>query len=249
MNSEYPQSPTAGNYARAWKSMNEITPAVQQHLVKVYGLLTVTALSAFAGSAVSISYGIQMDGFLSALLGMACLLTVFWMPYKPDNQLIRSGLLAGFGFLQGASLAPLLAMLMVRQPAVITQALVGTALVFGSFTGGALFSRRRSWLFLGAMLSSALSILFWFSIFGRLFGVGVNSTAFSVELYGGLLMFAGYVVFDTQLIVEKASTGDRDYIAHSANLFVDLFGLFVRILIILSRKEEQRERHKGRNRK
>ena len=45
-------------------------------------------------------------------------------------------------------------------------------------------------------------------------------------------MFIGYILFDTQMIIERADRGDYDYIKHSLDLFVDLIGLFVRILII-----------------
>ena len=45
-------------------------------------------------------------------------------------------------------------------------------------------------------------------------------------------MFIGYILFDTQMIIERADRGDYDYIKHSLDLFVDLIGLFVRLLII-----------------
>lgn len=46
----------------------------------------------------------------------------------------------------------------------------------------------------------------------------------------------GFVLYDTQLIVEKRRRGDRDFVAHSVDLFIDLVGIFRRIVIILSEK-------------
>ena len=53
------------------------------------------------------------------------------------------------------------------------------------------------------------------------------------QLYFGLLVFVGYIVFDTQEIIEKAHFGDGDYVKHAWTLFMDFFGVFVRILIIM----------------
>ena len=33
-------------------------------------------------------------------------------------------------------------------------------------------------------------------------------------------MFCGYVVFDTQMIIEKASSGDKDVLKHTLDLFM-----------------------------
>lgn len=52
-------------------------------------------------------------------------------------------------------------------------------------------------------------------------------------MYFGLLVFVGYVIVDTQVIIEMAHFGDLDYVKHSLTLFTDLAAIFVRILIIM----------------
>lgn len=54
-----------------------------------------------------------------------------------------------------------------------------------------------------------------------------------VQLYFGLLIFVGYMVVDTQDIIEKAHLGDMDYVKHSLTLFTDFVAVFVRVLIIM----------------
>lgn len=55
----------------------------------------------------------------------------------------------------------------------------------------------RSYLFLGSWLSSAVLGMMMMRLGGRLFGLG--SFGFDLNLYLGLLVFSGYVLFDTQV--------------------------------------------------
>lgn len=46
----------------------------------------------------------------------------------------------------------------------------------------------------------------------------------------------GFVLFDTQLIIEKRRMGSKDFVQHALELFIDFIGMFRRLLIILSQK-------------
>lgn len=45
----------------------------------------------------------------------------------------------------------------------------------------------------------------------------------------------GYIIFDTQDIIERAHNGDLDYVKHALTLFTDFIAVLVRILIIMVR--------------
>ncbi|TOF71716.1 hypothetical protein CGJ15_27835, partial [Vibrio parahaemolyticus] len=62
---------------------------------------------------------------------------------------------------------------------------------------------------------------------------------FQVHLYIGLAVMCAFIVYDTQHILEKVRAGDRDYVMHSVELFIDFIGVFKRLLIILTDKEAQ----------
>ena len=69
-----------------------------------------------------------------------------------------------------------------------------------------MLARRRSYLFLGGALSSALSLMLVFRLGTWLMGSG-RALAFQAELYLGLLIFVGYVLFDTQVMHSEEKSG------------------------------------------
>lgn len=69
-----------------------------------------------------------------------------------------------------------------------------------------------------------------------------SAALFNVNLYLGIAVFSGFILYDTQLIVEKHNNGDHDYVWHSVDLFLDFINLFRRILILLANKENNKKR-------
>eukprot|EP00274_Cyanoptyche_gloeocystis_P008297 CAMPEP_0196655720 /NCGR_PEP_ID=MMETSP1086-20130531/6648_1 /TAXON_ID=77921 /ORGANISM="Cyanoptyche gloeocystis , Strain SAG4.97" /LENGTH=238 /DNA_ID=CAMNT_0041988181 /DNA_START=101 /DNA_END=817 /DNA_ORIENTATION=+ len=217
-----------------------LEPRIQSHLVKVYQTLAASMLAATVGITADIYF--RLNGLLSflAVIGL-----IIWLEATPKQEIRkRFTILMGLCFCNGLSLGPLVNLALYVDYRVLVTAFLGTLSVFMCLTGAAMFAKRRQYIFLGGFLSSALSLMALVS-FARLI---IGSRGFPyVEVYGGLLVFSGYVLFDTQLVIEKASRGDDDFIGHSVSLFLDFVALFVRILIILLKKEESEKKSKKRS--
>merc|ERR1712117_892509 len=81
------------------------------------------------------------------------------------------------------------------------------------------------------------AMLLWLGLLNIFFR---SPALFQLHLWGGLLIFCGFVVYDTQAIIEKRRRGDKDAIRHSLDLFIDFIQLFRKILILLMQKENNR---------
>ena len=60
-----------------------------------------------------------------------------------------------------------------------------------------------------------LELLIFSIICGVVFRYVLRSpfwTSIQIYLYGGLLLFCGFILYDTQLIIEKRRMGDTDFV-------------------------------------
>ena len=132
-------------------------------------------------------------------------------------------------------------------PGLIGQAIIYTVIMFGCMTALSLFSKRRSQLYIGGVISSLSAALFWWSLSTWLFGV--KSLQLSEVPYLMITLFIAcmYIVYDTQVIIEKAELGDRDVPTHTLTFFIDLFDLFMKIVRLLQSLEESKKRKKNRD--
>merc|ERR1712215_646765 len=159
------------------------------------------------------------------------------------NRGMRMGMLLGFAFLTGLGLGPLLQLAIMMNPSIVPSALMITSGIFACFTGAALFAPDGKYLYLGGTLLSGLSSLLVLGLLNIFFR---SQLLFQVHLYIGLLVFCGFIVFDTQVIIRKAKNGDRDFIAHSLDLFIDFVQIFRKVLILLMQKDERDNKNKRR---
>ncbi|RIA98464.1 inhibitor of apoptosis-promoting Bax1-domain-containing protein [Glomus cerebriforme] len=233
----------------AFKNIGDLAKPIQQHLIKVYTTLAFLCLLTAAGSYAHIT-GLFLfgGGLLSFLIGLASLIVIAVLPDIPDNKNLRYGLLFNFAFMEGLSIGPLVdhAFHINSSGQLVLMATTFTTLIFGSFTLSSLLSNKRIFIYLGGILASAISMLFWMSFINAFMG---SRLLFTAELYLGLFVFCGYVIYDTQLIIYRATYGSRDVVRHTLDLFIDLIGIFVRILYILIKNSEDKENRRRSSRR
>ena len=223
-----------------------LSASTQTHVAAVYGNLALTILACMIGANTHLYSPIIQGGWISALLGFVCMFYISATPVGPYGDYKRRVALYLFGFLEGLTLGPLVERLIDAYPGVLTMALGTTLVTFVSFSLFAILSSNRMLLYLGGMLASALSTLFWISLANSFFGIRALYTA---ELYLGLALFLGYIVYDTQMMLWKVDVlGLRDITGDCVTLFVDLVAVFVRIAIILAKNREEEENRKRRRR-
>lgn len=172
---------------------------------------------------------------------------VVLMNTPPSENKKRLGYLMATAALEGASIGPLFESILDFDPRILVTGFVGTSLAFACFSGAAIVSKRREFLYLGGLLSSGFSILFWLRFASYIFGSSASMLNF--ELYLGLLIFLGYIVFDTQEIIERAHHGDLDYVKHALTLFTDFVAILVRILIIMLKNSSEKKRDESKRKK
>lgn len=218
----------------------DLSPRTQAHLVRVYATLALALFATVIGAVADVS--LRVGGALSAIAGVLCLIALAMQP-KEEVQ-TRLGLLGLYGFVQGLSLGPLIRLAIAVDPAILVTAALGTCTVFACFSLSAIYSPRRSYIYLGGMLASActfMALISLVSIFYRPVFI------FNIQLYFGLAVFCAYVLYDTQLMIEKSENGSDDFVRHALELFVNFVAIFVRLLIILLQNSQKKENNKRNN--
>jgi len=209
---------------------------IRSHLKSVYACLTMTIMSAAAGAYVHLFTNLlRGGGILYALLSMGLVMGLMATPDNGKNRSTRMGLLLAFAFFSGLGTGPLLDMAIRINPSIIPNAFMLSGMIFACFSGAALFAPDGQYLYLGGTLMSGLSALFWMGLMNLFFQ---SQLIFQVYLWGGLLLFCGFIMWDTQVIIEKRKRGDRDFIKHSLDLFIDFMQVFRRVIILLMQKED-----------
>ena len=152
--------------------------------------------------------------------------------YKPG---INVAALFGYTFVTGLFIAPsiFIAMVMASQgatldPSPVRDAFLLTGAAFAGLTGY-VFVTKKDFSFLGASLSAGL----WVIIGASILGFFLHSAAFHLAIASvGVLLFVGYILYDTSRILRDRT--QRDPVGAALSLFLDVVNLFLFLLRILS---------------
>jgi len=221
-----------------------IEPPIQAHLKNVYSCMSLSLLAAAFGGYVHMFTEMMQGGILSALASIGFAIALYATPDNGKNRSTRLWYLLGLAFCAGLGLGPLMEVSMLVSPSIIPTAFLSTCFIFGCFSLCAMVSDQRRWLYLGGTLMSLLSLLLLMSLVNLFIG---SRILYQVHLYLAFFVVCGFIIYDTALIIEKKRRGDDDYIMHSVLLFLDFIEIFRYLVIILTQKEQSKQKRSKNN--
>lgn len=178
---------------------------------------------------------VSMIATIAAMIGSG--MVARSIPYKEGFGAKQIAWLVHSGVV-GAVIAP---MTLLGGPLVLRAALY-TAGVVGGLSTLAVCAPSDKFLNMGGPLAMGLGVVFVSSI-GSAFlppTTALGAGLYSVALYGGLVLFSMFLLYDTQKIIKRAETHPTyaavpfDPINNSISIYMDTINIFIRILTILS---------------
>jgi FtsH-binding integral membrane protein len=208
----------------------ELTQERATFIQKVYGLLSLSLLSALVGTVlgaqVPIGYHLPLAivGFLSLIAALV---------FRKVRG-VNLALLFGFTFINGLASGPVLAAVAgAGYGHLIVKALLMTFTTFGALTVYVFWS-RTDFSYLGGFLFTALIGACVVGLISIFFPMGHLMN--SIYCYFGILLFIGYILYDTSNLIHN--TPADEYVSATLSLYLDIINLFWYILRLFMNKSD-----------
>ena len=201
---------------------------------KVYGILSIQLLFTVASSSFFMFHEPTREFVLTTpsmltvaafapfgfLLGLYC-----YKDRHPVNMVLLGGFTACMTYSVGVVCAAYYAN---NMGLIVLQALILTAAVFISLTTYVLVT-KKDFSFIGGGLFAGLMILIVWGLMNSFFDFGLGGRMV-FSLFGALI-FVGYILYDTSLLVHHF--GPDDYVIAAVTLYLDIINLFLYLLELL----------------
>ncbi|KAJ3607453.1 hypothetical protein NHX12_024504 [Muraenolepis orangiensis] len=213
------------------------------------GSVGFTALSAVAVSRTPALMSLMMRGSwlamgvtFAAMIGSGMLVRSISYEHSPMPKHLAWMLHAG---VMGAIIAP---MTLLGGPLMMRAAWY-TAGIVGGLSTVAMCAPSEKFLNMGGPLAVGFGVVFASSIGSMflpptsMFGAGL----YSVAIYGGLVLFSLFLLYDTQKVIKRAEThpmyGVQKYdpVNASMGIYMDTMNIFIRLVMILSGGSSRRK--------
>ena len=176
--------------------------------------------------------GVAMAMNLSHTMALVLMLVGFGLLFVVNRTADSGkGLVAIFAFtgVMGASLGPMLSyyLQMANGPAMVMQALGGTAVVFFGLSAYAL-TTRKDFSYLGGFLMVGLIA----AIVAMIANIFLAIPALQLTISAVVVMImSGLILFDTSRIVNG---GETNYIRATVGLYLNIYNLFIHLLSLIA---------------
>jgi hypothetical protein len=174
-------------------NFSHISEKTQSHLTKVYSFLICLSFICAFGMYMNATY-IVSGFFLNLISIVLSIYLIFQVANKSNSEDKRMVCLSAFAFQLGFLVGPALHHLVQVNPEIVIQAVSYTGVAFTSFSLISLMSKRRSYLFVGGIIVTLVQGLFFYRLFGWLFGYHFYNITY---LMFGLLTASLYIIYDT----------------------------------------------------
>ena len=198
---------------------------------KVYALFFAATLFAIGGVAVGFMFPPVMM-FIGAHPWLTFFALIGGVMGANAVRLVPGvNLLALFAFttFTGLVISPVIAIYTRLNPASIWQAGLLTVGIFGGLTAY-VFVSKRDFSFMRGMLMTG-AIVFVLAVVLNVFIVGSSALSFGISCMA-LLLFSGFVLYDTSNIIRRYPV--NEYVAGALSLYLDAFNIFLALLRILN---------------
>lgn len=207
------------------------------------GSLCITAASAVAASrnATIMRFMVNSPGMAlagSLVMTIGSMIVVRSIPYSSEGNLSKNLAWVVHTSCIGLTLAPLALM----GGALIVRAGWYTAGIAGGLSTLAMCAPSDKFLNMGAPLAMGLGVVFMSSI-GSFFlppTTAIGASLYSISLYGGLILFSMFLLYDTQKTVDRAerhppySLQPFDPINNCLHIYMDTINIFIRVATLLA---------------
>jgi FtsH-binding integral membrane protein len=232
-------SPNPISYSSQPVSVADSPVEVRMEFIrKTYSLFFAGILMALVAGTLTLNSAPVLSASLSVLRSpILAIVLLFGLSIGAQAVSRMEGLnyaaLFGFTAFIGFLFAPILRIYEANQAGIVTQAALLTSITFGALTAYAFIS-KKDFSFLGGMLFVGLIAL----ILGGLANVFLfkSLSASYWMAWVTVLVFAGFVLYDTSRIIHRYDA--KDYCSAALSLFLDFFNMFMAILRILSGRRD-----------
>lgn len=178
--------------------------------------------------------GVSLVGSIGSMMG------VFFTP--PERTVQKHLFWLAFNACQAATLSPLFFL----NPAILSRAAIYTCGVVGAISYVGATATNDKYLHLGGPLLAGVTVVALSSLAPMVLPLGMRSLAITeaISLYGGLAVFGGFVLYDTQKILQHARFVEQgvmkaDPMKEAISLQLDMINIFIRLVQILSMQKKK----------
>ncbi|KAG6919043.1 hypothetical protein DXG01_009753 [Tephrocybe rancida] len=179
--------------------------------------------------------GVSLAGSIGSMMG------VFYTP--PERSVQKHLFWLAFNGFQAATLSPLFFL----NPALLSRAALYTCGVVGSISYVGATATNDKYLNWGGPLLAGVTVVALSSLAPMALPLGMRGLAITeaISLYGGLAVFSGFVLYDTQKILKHGRLAEQglmkaDPITEAISLQLDMINIFIRLVQILAMNQRKK---------